>query len=251
MALNNQRRAPRHLALGLADPQIIVPETAYAEAQQNNRRSLIGRVLSPRRVDLHGLLDRLPLDWHADRSRLRGRIIGGGKFQFLLCYKKVVRFESGEVKVVSLSYEDIACNTARFRFCRNCGGLKHLKKSCTLVWVDVPDPNERALSPPPPDASFDGSAEDNGERGTSSGTLEGELEPAGEDVEHQQTQGLDGVDGGEGKQVQSEMVGTSAEGSKRKFEAVEEDDGVLEKRIRGSSNETEGLGVNPKPLGEE
>uniref|UniRef100_M4EHU7 Uncharacterized protein n=1 Tax=Brassica campestris TaxID=3711 RepID=M4EHU7_BRACM len=70
-------------------------------------------------------------------------------------------------------------------------------------------------------------------------------------VEHQQTQGLDGVDGGEGKQVQSEMVGTSAEGSKRKFEAVEEDDGVLEKRIRGSSNETEGLGVNPKPLGEE
>ncbi|KAF3602897.1 hypothetical protein F2Q69_00037106 [Brassica cretica] len=77
MALNNQRRAPRHLALGLADPQIIVPETSYAEAQLNNRRSLIGRVLSPRRVDLHGLLDRLPLDWHADRSRLRGRIIGG------------------------------------------------------------------------------------------------------------------------------------------------------------------------------
>ncbi|CAG7889327.1 unnamed protein product [Brassica rapa] len=268
MALNNQRRAPRHLALGLADPQIIVPETAYAEAQQNNRRSLIGRVLSPRRLDLHGLLDRLPLDWHADRSRLRGRINGGGKFQFLfeterdlemvlwsgpytydgwlvvlqrwedepgpdflksipmwvkirgipvrylsegtvreivkgmgeimevdlddktfdvrfvrarvdvsvetrLCFKKVVRFESGEVKVVSLSYEDIACNTARFRFCRNCGGLKHLKKSCKLVWVDVPDPNERALSPPPPDASFDGSAENNGERGTSSGTLEG------------------------------------------------------------------------------
>ncbi|KAH0943069.1 hypothetical protein HID58_002706 [Brassica napus] len=313
MALNNQRRAPRHLALGLADPQIIVPETAYAEAQQNNRRSLIGRVLSPRRLDLHGLLDRLPLDWHADRSRLRGRINGGGKFQFLfeterdmemvlwsgpytydgwlvvlqrwedepgpdflksipmwvkirgipvrylsegtvreivkgmgeimevdlddktfdvrfvrarvdvsvetrLCFKKVVRFESGEVKVVSLSYEDIACNTARFRFCRNCGGLKHLKKSCKLVWVDVPDPNERALSPPPPDASFDGSAENNGERGTSSG--------------------LDGVDGGDGKQVQSEMVGTSAEGSKRKFEAVEEDDGVLEKRIRGSSDET-------------
>ncbi|CAN6801919.1 unnamed protein product [Brassica oleracea] len=337
MALNNQRRAPRHLALGLADPQIIVPETSYAEAQQNNRRSLIGRVLSPRRVDLHGLLDRLPLDWHADRSRLRGRIIGGGKFQFLfeteldlemvlwsgpytyegwlvvlqrwedepgpdflksipmwvkirgilvrylsegtvreivkgmgevmevelddktfdvrfvrvrvdvsvetrLCFKKVVRFESGEVKVVSVSYEDIACNTARFRFCRNCGDLKHLKKSCTRVWVDVPDPNECALSPPPPDASFDGTAENNGERGTSSGTLEGELEPAGEDGEYQQTQGLDGVDGGDGKQVQSEMVGTSAEGSKRKFEAVEDDNGLLEKRIRGSSNETEPLG---------
>lgn len=66
----------------------------------------------------------------------------------------------------------------------------------------------------------------------------GGLEPASEDVEHQQMQGLDGVDGGDGKQVQSEMVGTSAEGSKRKFEAVEEDDGVLEKRIRGSSDET-------------
>ncbi|KAF2543393.1 hypothetical protein F2Q68_00031745 [Brassica cretica] len=127
MALNNQRRATRHLSLGLADPQIIVPETAYAEAQQNNRRSLI----------------------------------------------------------------------ARFRFCRNCGDLKHLKKSCTRNWVDVPDPNERALSPPPPDASFDGTAENNGERGTSSGTLEGELEPAGEDGEYQQTQGLDGVDGGD------------------------------------------------------
>ncbi|KAF3603573.1 hypothetical protein F2Q69_00037107 [Brassica cretica] len=148
-----------------------------------------------------------------------------------LCFKKVVRFESGEVKVVSLSYEDIACNTARFRFCRNCGDLKHLKKSCTRVWVDVPDPNECALSPPPPDASFDGTAENNGERGTSSGTLEGELEPAGEDGEYQQTQGLDGVDGGDGKQVQSEMVGTSAEGSKRKFEAVEDDNGLLEKRF--------------------
>ncbi|KAH0903765.1 hypothetical protein HID58_043268 [Brassica napus] len=227
MALNNQRRATRHLALGLADPQIIVPETAYAEAQQNNRRSLIGRVLSPRRVDLHGLLDRLPLDWHADKSRLRGRIIGGGKFQFLFETER-------DLEMVLWS--------ARFRFCRNCGDLKHLKKSCTRNWVDVPDPNERALSPPPPDASFDGSAENNGERGTSSGTLEGELEPAGEDGEYQQTQGLDGVDGGDGKQVQSEMVGTSAEGSKRKFEAVEDDDGVLEKKIRGSSNETEPLG---------
>lgn len=158
-----------------------------------------------------------------------------------LCFKKVVRFESGEVKVVSLRYEDVACNTARFRFCRNCGGLKHLKKSCTSVWVDVPDPNERALSPPPPDASFDGSADNNGERGT----LEEQVEPEGEDVKQQQPHGLDG------RQVQSEMVGTSAQGCKRKFEAVEEADGVLVKRVRGSSDETEGLGVNPESLGEE
>ncbi|ESQ45968.1 hypothetical protein EUTSA_v10011070mg [Eutrema salsugineum] len=69
-----------------------------------------------------------------------------------LCFKKVVRFESGETKIVKLRYEDVAWNTSRFRFCHNCGDLNHLAKSCSHVWVDVPDPLERALSPPPPDA---------------------------------------------------------------------------------------------------
>lgn len=47
------------------------------------------------------------------------------------------------------------------------------------------------------------------------------------------------------------MVGILVEGFKRKFEVVEEDDGVLEKRIWGSFNEIEGLGVNFKLFGEE
>ncbi|ESQ37233.1 hypothetical protein EUTSA_v10002589mg [Eutrema salsugineum] len=355
MALNNRRRATsRHLALGLADPQIVVPGTAYAEATETNRRSLVGRVLGPRKPDLYSVIQTLPHEWNAAGSRSRGRVIGGGKFQFVferdrdlemvlwsgpythngwlvvlqqwedepgpeflqsvpmwlrirgipiryvcegtireivssmgevmeidlddktvdlrsvrvrvnvsvdtkLCFKKVVRFESGETKIVKLRYEDVAWNTSRFRFCRNCGDLNHLAKSCSHVWVDVPDPLERALSPPPPDASFDGSAENNGGNGTL--TWEEKLEqvdgssdavqdlPDG-DLEQKQ-QGLDGVQEADDKQVKSEIGGTSSEGSKRKFEAVEEADDILEKRIRGSSDATEGLGVNLKPLGEE
>lgn len=169
-----------------------------------------------------------------------------------LCFKKVVRFDSGETKIVSLRYEDIAWNTAGFKFCRNRGALNHFTKSCKRVWVDVPDPNDRSLSPPPPDASSDGSAENNGEGGTSSDAFE-QLEPtvqdlAGGDGEQQQQQGLDDVEEGHVTQVQSEMVGTSSEGSKRKFEA----DDILDKRIRRSSSDaTEGLGVNLKPLQEE
>ncbi|CAA7045678.1 unnamed protein product [Microthlaspi erraticum] len=308
MALNNRR----YLALGLADPQIAVPATAYAEAVETNHLSIVGRLLRPKNQDLYSVIQTLPHKWNVRGSQLRGRIIGGGKFQFLfdterdlemalwsgpytyngwivvlqrwedepgpeflrsvpmwvrirgipirylckgtvreiassmgevmdielddkiidlryvrvrvnvsvdsrLCFKKVVRFESGEVKIVSLRYEDVAWGRAKFKFCRNCGDMKHLARSCKLPWIDVPDPYERSLSPPPPDAAgSDAFAENNGQSGTSDAVL-------------------DGV----------EMVGTSAEGSKRKFEASrEEGDDIQRKRIRGSSDGTEDLGVN-------
>ncbi|KFK39706.1 hypothetical protein AALP_AA3G278000 [Arabis alpina] len=362
MALNNRRRAPRHLALGLADPHIAIPEAVYDEASETNRRSLVGRVLSPKKQDLYSVIQRLPHEWNVRESRCHGRIIGSRKFQFVfdeerdlemvlwsgpytfngwlvvlqkwedepgpdflqsipmwvrirgipirylcdgtireivsymgevmevelddktfdlrsvrvrvrvdvsvdtrLCFKKVVRFGSIETRIVSLRYEDIAWNTVRFKFCRNCGALNHLKKSCTRAWVDVPDPNDRSLSPPPPDATTsDGSAENNGEGGNDVEQLEpaadvavqdlpggDEQQQQGVDGDEQQQQGVDGVEEAKVKQVESEMVGTSSEGSKRKFEAVEKVDDVREKRIRSSSDATEDLGVNLKPLEEE
>lgn len=83
MALNHRQRAPRHLALGLADPQIAVSQTAYAVATDNNRRSLVGRVISPRRQDLYSVIASLPHEWSVAGSKCHGRIIGGGKFQFV------------------------------------------------------------------------------------------------------------------------------------------------------------------------
>ncbi|XP_010466789.1 PREDICTED: uncharacterized protein LOC104746938 [Camelina sativa] len=353
MALNNRRRKPRYLALGLADEPITVPETAYAEVREKTRLSLVGRVVvTPRRQDLYSLIDKLPQEWPIDSSKCRGRLIGGGKFQFLfererdlemvlwsgpyhfnrslvvldkwqdkpgpqflkqvpmwlkirgipvqylsdgtvreiassmgevmevelddtmfdlrtvrarvnvsvdttrLCFKKVVRFDSGEVKIVSLRYEDIAMSRARFKFCCNCGALNHLTSSCSVPWVDVPDPYDRSLSPPPHESSIsDGSAENNGESGTKEQL---ELADASADVvqdlpngdgEQQQQQG---VEEARATQVQSEMVGTSSEGSKRKFDATEQTDDNLEKRLRGSADDaSEGLGVNLKPLQEE
>ncbi|KAL1213489.1 hypothetical protein V5N11_008355 [Cardamine amara subsp. amara] len=344
MALNHRRSAPRHFALGLADPQIAVSQTTYAVATDNNRRSLVGRVLSPRRQDLYSVIARLPDDWNVDGSKCHGRIIGGGKFQFVfdeerdlemvlwsgpytyngwlvvlqkwedepgheflqfvpmwlrirgipirylcdgtvrkiassmgevmesrcddslvdlrsvrcrvnvsvntrLCFKKVVTFDSGEVKIVSLRYEDVAWNKARFKFCGNCGALNHLAKSCLVAWVDVPDPNDRSLSPPLHESSSDGSVENNnGEGGSSSEPADASANavqdlPDG-DGEEQQKQGLDG----DVMKVQSEMVGTSSEGSKRKFDSVEQADDIVEKRLRGS---TDGSGDNLNPLQEE
>ncbi|EOA31898.1 hypothetical protein CARUB_v10015127mg [Capsella rubella] len=356
MALINRRRRPRYLSLGLADPQITVPETAYAEVREKNRRSLVGRVVGPeiKRQDLYSLIDKLPLEWFLDESKCRGRLIGGGKFQFVferdrdlemvlwsgpytfngwlvvlekwedepgpgflksvpmwlkirgipvqyisdgtireiassmgevtevelddemfdlryvrarvnvavyttrLCFKKVVRFDTGEVKIVSFGYEDIGRSKAKFKFCRNCGALNHLTRSCSVPWVDVPDPYGRALSPPPHEScSSDGSNENNGE----GGTLELLLGPAdaSDDVVHdlpnvdgeQQQKDLGGVEEADGTQVQSDMVGTSPEGSKRKFDATGEADDNLEKRLRGSADASESLGVNLKPLQEE
>ncbi|CAE6227282.1 unnamed protein product [Arabidopsis arenosa] len=277
------------LALGLADQPIAVPETAYAEATENNRKSLVGRVLSPRRQDLYSVISRLPHEWNIDGSKCHGRIIGGGKFQFkwedeqgpdflnsvpmwlrirgipirYLCEgTKVVRFGSGEVRIVSLRYEDIAWSKVSFKFYRNCGGLNHLARSCSRVWVDVPDPYDRALSPPPLDSSVDGSGEKNGEGG------KGLPDGVGEQ------KGLDGVEDGNVTQVK---VGTSSEGSKRKFDAGDQEDDIVEKRLKGSADavqdlpngdgeqggldgveegnvtlvQSEGVGVNLKPLEEE
>ncbi|CAA0383506.1 unnamed protein product [Arabidopsis thaliana] len=205
-----------------------------------------------------------------------------------LCFKKVARFDSGEVKIVSFRYEEIGMSKARFKFCFNCGDMNHLARNCLIPWVDVPDPYERSLSPPPHESNSDGSAEGNcGDGGTSSGTLEllelvdavqdfpvgdGEqLELAGvvQDLPvgdgEQQQQGLDGVEEANATQVDSEMVGISSEGSKRKFDAVEQGDENPEKRLRGITDATEGgstdatqggstdateegLGVSLKPL---
>lgn len=349
MALIYRRRTQRFLALGLADPPIVVPETAYAEVREKNRRSLVGRVLSPRRQDLYPLIDSLRTEWGVEASKCHGRLIGGGKFQFLfeterdlemvlwsgpytfngwlvvlqkwedeqgpeflksvpmwltirgipiqylsdatireiassmgevmevelddamfdfrsvrarvnvsvdtrLCFKKVVRFDSGEVKIVSLRYENIGGSKALFKFCCNCGAMNHLVRSCSVPWVDVPDPNDRSLSPPPHES--DGSAENNGEGGISDLL---ELADTSVDVVQdlpngdgeQQQQDLGGVEEGNASQVQSEMVGTSSEGSKRKFDAAEQADDNPEKRLRGSTDASEGLGDNLKPLQEE
>lgn len=361
MALNNPRRTPRYLALGLSDEQIAVPETAYAEVREKNRQSLVCRVLSPRRQDLYSVIDKLRLEWCLTESECHGRIIGGGKFQFVfekerdlemvlwsgpytfngwlvvlqkwedeqgpeflksvpmwlkirgipiqylcdgtvreiassmgevmevelddamvdlssvrarvnvcvdtrLCFKKVARFDTGEVKIVSFRYEDIGCSKARFKFCFNCGAMNHLARNCSVPWVDVPDPYERDLSPPPHEASFDGSAENNGEGGMleqveaadASADVVQDL-PVGDGEEEQQQQGLDGVEEVHTTQVQSEMVGTSSEGSKRKFDSAEQGDDNPEKRLRGSTDATEGgstdategLGVSLKPVQEE
>ncbi|KAL9292540.1 putative transcription factor interactor and regulator CCHC(Zn) family [Arabidopsis thaliana] len=366
MALNNPRRTRRYLALGLADEPIAVPETVYAQVREKKRQSLVCRVLSPRRQDLYSVIDKLRLEWCLGGYECHGRIIGGGKCQFVfekerdlemkwedeqgpeflksvpmwlkirgipiqylcdgtvreiassmgevmevelddgmvdlssvrarvnvcvdtrLCFKKVARFDSGEVKIVSFRYEDIGMSKARFKFCFNCGDMNHLARNCLIPWVDVPDPYERSLSPPPHESNSDGSAEGNcGDGGTSSGTLEllelvdavqdfpvgdGEqLELAGvvQDLPvgdgEQQQQGLDGVEEANATQVDSEMVGISSEGSKRKFDAVEQGDENPEKRLRGITDATEGgstdatqggstdateegLGVSLKPL---
>ncbi|XP_002863858.2 uncharacterized protein LOC9301674 [Arabidopsis lyrata subsp. lyrata] len=198
-----------------------------------------------------------------------------------LCFKKVVRFGSGEVRIVSLRYEDIAWSKVSFKFYRNCGGLNHLARSCSRVWVDVPDPYDRALSPPPLDSSVDGSGEKNGEGGRSLGLLE-QIDPADASADAVQglpdgvgeQKGLDGVEDGNVTQVK---VGTSPEGSKRKFDAGDQEDDIVEKRLKGSADavqdlpngdgeqggldgveegnvtlvQSEGVGVNLKPLEEE
>ncbi|XP_019096841.1 PREDICTED: uncharacterized protein LOC104767820 [Camelina sativa] len=178
-----------------------------------------------------------------------------------LCFKKVVRFDSGRVKIVTLRYEDIARSRARFKFCCNCGALNHLTSSCSVPWVDVPDPYDRSLSPPPHESSIsDGSAENNGESGTkeqlqladASADVVQDLPNGDGEQQQQQQQGVDVVEDARATQVQSEMVGTSSGGSKRKFDATEQTDDNLEKRLRGSADDaSEGLGVNPKPLQEE
>lgn len=83
MALNNPRRIRRYLALGLADEPIAVPETVYAQVREKKRQSLVCRVLSPRRQDLYSVIDKLRLEWCLGGYECHGRIIGGGKCQFV------------------------------------------------------------------------------------------------------------------------------------------------------------------------
>ncbi|KAG7533299.1 hypothetical protein ISN45_Aa08g009370 [Arabidopsis thaliana x Arabidopsis arenosa] len=285
MALNNQRRAPRYLALGLADQPIAVPETAYAEATENNRKSLVGRVLSPRRQDLYSkwedeqgpdFLNSVPM-W----LRIRGIPIR------YLCEGTVREIASSMGEIMEVELDDVKFD---FRFVRVRVNVSVDTRLCFkkvvrfgsgLVWVDVPDPYDRALSPPPLDSSVDGSGEKNGEGGRSLGLLE-QIDPADASADAVQglpdgvgeQKGLDGVEDGNVTQVK---VGTSSEGSKRKFDAGDQEDDIVEKRLKGSADavqdlpngdgeqggldgveegnvtlvQSEGVGVNLKPLEEE
>lgn len=79
---DNLRRAIQDINLGVYDDPIPLPLDFVAQAAEENRFTLIGRPVMPRKQNLRSIVATLPRSWD-QAGFVHGRIIEGRRFQFV------------------------------------------------------------------------------------------------------------------------------------------------------------------------
>ncbi|KAG7532893.1 Endonuclease/exonuclease/phosphatase [Arabidopsis thaliana x Arabidopsis arenosa] len=72
----------QNMALGREEPELFIPQEAYASVEARNRLSLIARPLNPRVQNLNSVIAALPRTWGLN-TRVHGRILDATYVQFL------------------------------------------------------------------------------------------------------------------------------------------------------------------------